>query len=268
MFSIFLWYQINIYIHLILIIIIITIIILWESFPASVLCVCPACVFPAGSRGLLKLSQLGKSWNVGKYWERYRRQSGTGGCSHKRITGVIPQDSNVIFILEQRYRRLWQFLTIYIGNVIISVATITKMLLVTRRAKMPLYGVLPLAPIKSRRTAKNAVQRIYIKYGNTKWLELYAVGGQREKALYLYKAIGHFVKSVTSGYKVVIILPLAFPPWWWYYNDDERRNPPEEATHIDNRINPTRNNTLPEKCRIQRTKARENPLLWRWTISG
>ena len=34
-----------------------------------------------------------------------------------------------------------------------------------------------------------------------------AVGGQR-KALYLYKAIGHFVKSVTSGYKIVIIFPL------------------------------------------------------------
>lgn len=33
---------------------------------------------------------------------------------------------------------------------------------------MPLYGVLPLAPIKSRRAAENAVQTIYIKSGNTK----------------------------------------------------------------------------------------------------
>ena len=52
------------------------------------------------------------------------------------------------------------------------------MLLVTRRAKMPLQGVLPPPPIKSRRTPENAVQRIYIKYGNTKSLKLYAVQGQ------------------------------------------------------------------------------------------
>ena len=76
-------------------------------------------------------------------------------------------------------------MTIYIKNVIISVTMITKKLFVTRRAKMPLYGVLPPPPIKSRRTAKNAVQRIYIKFGNTIMPELYAVGGQRETA-YLY----------------------------------------------------------------------------------
>ena len=34
-----------------------------------------------------------------------------------------------------------------------------------------------------------------------------AVGGQRETA-YLYKAIGHFVKSLSCGYKIVIIFPL------------------------------------------------------------
>ena len=55
---------------------------------------------------------------------------------------------------------------------------ITKMLFVTRRAKMPLQSVFAFRDIKSRRAAENAVQRIYIKYGNTKWLELYAVGGQ------------------------------------------------------------------------------------------
>lgn len=176
--------------------------------------------------------------------------SGTGGYVFLRIT--VLQRTGLCRYPGRRITH--QYLTIHIGNVIISVATITKMLLVTRRAKMPLYGVLPLAPIKSRRTAKNAVQRIYIKYGNTKWLELYAVGGQREKALYLYKAIGHFVKSVTSGYKVVIILPLAFPPWWWYYNDDERRNPPEEATHIDNRINPRRRRYPPTRAEITRCR--------------
>ena len=60
------------------------------------------------------------------------------------------------------------------------------MLLVTRRAKMPLYGVLPPAPIKSRRAAKNAVQTIYIKYGNTKQPELYAVQRQQEKVIPIY----------------------------------------------------------------------------------
>ena len=34
-----------------------------------------------------------------------------------------------------------------------------------------------------------------------------AVGGQRETA-YLYIQKGRFVKSVTSGYKIVIIFPL------------------------------------------------------------
>ena len=62
---------------------------------------------------------------------------------------------------------------------------ITKMLFVTRRAKMPLQGVLPLPPIKSRRTPENAIQRIYINFGNTKLPKVYAVQGQRETA-YLY----------------------------------------------------------------------------------
>ena len=34
--------------------------------------------------------------------------------------------------------------------------------------KFALYGVFAFGDIKSRRTAENAVQRIYIKYGNTK----------------------------------------------------------------------------------------------------
>lgn len=79
---------------------------------------------------------------------------------------------------------------------------------------MPLESVLGCIPIKSRGAAENAVQRNYIKYGNTKTAKMCAVGGQWETA-YLYKAIGHFVKSVTSGYKIVIILPIAFPLWRW-----------------------------------------------------
>ena len=51
-------------------------------------CVLSACVFPAGAERLLKLSQVGRFWDVGKCWERCRRRSGVGGCSHKRISAV------------------------------------------------------------------------------------------------------------------------------------------------------------------------------------
>ena len=51
--------------------------------------------------------------------------------------------------------------------------------------KFALYGVFAFRDIKSRRAAENAVERIYIKYGNTKSLKLCAVQGQRETA-YLY----------------------------------------------------------------------------------
>ena len=55
--------------------------------------------------------------------------------------------------------------------------------------KFALYGVFAFMGIKSRRAAKNALQRIYIKYGNTKILNLYAVQGQRKKS-YLYISKG------------------------------------------------------------------------------
>ena len=51
--------------------------------------------------------------------------------------------------------------------------------------KFALYGVFAFMGIKSHWTAENAVQRIYINFGNTKLPEMYAVQGQREKA-YLY----------------------------------------------------------------------------------
>ena len=43
---------------------------------------------PGGSRSLLKLSQSGSCWDVGRRWERCRRRSGTGGYSLLRITAV------------------------------------------------------------------------------------------------------------------------------------------------------------------------------------
>ena len=56
-------------------------------------------------------------------------------------------------------------------------------------AKFALYGVFAFRDIKSCQTPKNAVQRIYIKYGNTKSLKLYAVGGHTKKS-YLYISKG------------------------------------------------------------------------------
>ena len=55
--------------------------------------------------------------------------------------------------------------------------------------KFTLYGAFAFRGINSRRTPKNAVQRIYIKYGNTKCPEMCAVQGQREKS-YLYISKG------------------------------------------------------------------------------
>lgn len=62
--------QINIYHYLIIKTIIITIIILWESFPARVVCVLSVCVsLGGGSRSLLKLSQPGSCWKPGSCWQ-------------------------------------------------------------------------------------------------------------------------------------------------------------------------------------------------------
>ena len=60
--------KINIYHHLILIIIIIITIILWESFPARVVCVVRLVCVPE-SRGLLKFSQSGRCWGNGRSWQ-------------------------------------------------------------------------------------------------------------------------------------------------------------------------------------------------------
>ena len=55
--------------------------------------------------------------------------------------------------------------------------------------KFALYGVFAFMGIKSCGTPENAVQRIYIKYGNTKLPKMYAVGGQ-QKTAYLYISKG------------------------------------------------------------------------------
>ena len=78
-----------------------------------VVCVSGWCVC-AGSRGLLKLSQDGRNWQVGRRWERCRRQSGIGGYSHKRITGGLRRYSDfritvseAMAILDNLYRKCY-----------------------------------------------------------------------------------------------------------------------------------------------------------------
>lgn len=101
----------------------------------------------------------------------------------------------------------WQHLTTHIENVIISVTMITKKALVTRRAKMPIQSVFAFRGIKSRGAVKNAVQRNYIKTGNTERPEMYATQGQ-QKTAYLYIQKRHFVKSLSCGYKMVTVIRL------------------------------------------------------------
>ena len=47
--------------------------------------------------------------------------------------------------------------------------------------KFALYGVFPHRGIITPKSRKNALQAIYIKYGNTKLPEMYAVGGHMKK---------------------------------------------------------------------------------------
>ena len=61
-------------------------------------------------------------------------QIGAGGSSRRKITGAFPTGQQRYF----RQRITHQYLTIHIKDVIISVAMITKRLLVTRTAKMAL----------------------------------------------------------------------------------------------------------------------------------
>ena len=51
--------------------------------------------------------------------------------------------------------------------------------------KFALQAAFAFMGIKSRRAAKNALQRIYLKYGNTKCPEMYAIQGQQKMA-YIY----------------------------------------------------------------------------------
>ena len=52
-------------------------------------------------------------------------------------------------------------------------------------AKFTLQAAFAFMGIKSHWIAKNALQRIYIKYGNTKCLKLYTIQGQQKMA-YIY----------------------------------------------------------------------------------
>ena len=76
---------------------------------------------------------------------------GTGGYSLPRITA-----GELMAILDNSYRKSYNKCNDDNKNVISH-----------QTVKFALYGVLSFRDIKLRRTAENAVQRIYIKYGNT-----------------------------------------------------------------------------------------------------
>lgn len=97
--------------------------------------VCPGGGVCAGSRGLLKFSQVGRCWQAGKYWKRC---IGEAVSEVKRCWGFFSAENN------GGVGGRWQFLTVYIKNVIISVATITKMLFVTRPPNLRCTAFLPL----------------------------------------------------------------------------------------------------------------------------
>ena len=119
---------------------------------------------------------FGRSWQAGRRWERCRRQSGAGGSSFPRITAVSgvlyfcenngtsaawtmplswPENNAPIF--DSSYRKCYNKYNDDNKNVICH-----------QSPKFALYGVFAFSGIKSRRTPENAVQRSYIKYGNTK----------------------------------------------------------------------------------------------------
>ena len=103
------------------------------------LCVLVVCV-PGGSRCLLKLSQDGRNWQVGRRWERCRRQSGIGGYSHKRITGGLRRYSDfritvseAMAILDNLYRKCYN-----------KCNDDNKKAISHQTGKFTLYGVFPL----------------------------------------------------------------------------------------------------------------------------
>ena len=103
--------------YLIIKTIIIITIILWESFPARVVCVVGVCV-SGGEQELVKIftdRQMMASWQVLEAVSEAERCWGFFFAENNGGVGGR-----------------WQHLTIHIENVIISVTMITKMLLVTR----------------------------------------------------------------------------------------------------------------------------------------
>ena len=61
------------------------------------------CVFPAGSRGLLKFSQPGRNWQAGKYWmvSEAERYWGMFSAKNNGRTAAVQGD---MLPKESRYR--------------------------------------------------------------------------------------------------------------------------------------------------------------------
>ena len=114
------------------------------------------------------------------------------GYSEERITVWIP-----MAILDNLYRKCYN-----------KCNDDNKKAISHQTVKFALQAAFAIRDINSRRTPKNALQRIYINYGNTKSLKLYAVGGHTGKGIPIYKQRDLFVKSLSCGYKMVTVIRL------------------------------------------------------------
>lgn len=132
-----------------------------------------------------------------------------------------------------------------------------KKVICHQNPKFALYGVFPLQGIKSRRTPENAVQTIYIKYGNTKNLKLYAVDGQHKNAYtYIYKK--DFLLKI---YHVVTI--------WLQLSGslDSEKSPCYNGGTVKERIVTSEKVAVCQKLTVRTLKS-EQPFLGKDTISG
>ena len=147
-------------------------------------CPCVVCVLVVGVSGslwsLLKFSQAGSCWLAGRSW------AVVSAALRQELDG-LPSGIGGPSLTENNGLTNWQYLTWKeLCGTIYTMDGGENCIMwrnATRRAKMALESVLPLYGINSLWTPKNAIQRIYINYGNTKRLELYSIQGHARNAI-------------------------------------------------------------------------------------
>ena len=89
---------------------------------------------------MLKLSQAGRCWEHGSYWERCRRRSGVGGSSHKKITAV----SVALYFCEKNGRTAEATFDNSYRKCYNKRSDDNKKAICHQTVKFALYGVFPL----------------------------------------------------------------------------------------------------------------------------